>query len=217
MMNGTKNKRTVKGFTIVEMVVVVAIIIILLGVLAPSMMAYYRSSRLKSANADAKMVYNAAQTEVMHYMNKDRVSTDKSGFANNVWIAYQPNVGGKFSDLPAVNAASLKSTTDASGGAIASACNQTIASVNHTVAGASDVCWAVYVNNYIVKSSVSAANTSTNYVGFYSANKQQATETSSSAYRNCYLQVLTSAFTNGYQKVDPTKSAGKSAGKSASN
>lgn len=196
MMNGSMNKQTVKGFTIIEMIVVIAIIGILLGVLAPSMMTYYRNSRLRAANANAKMVYNAAQTEVMRYANQDRVEKDaakKSGFASNVWMAYSPGSGNRYLSGPS-EAGSLVDTTD--GSVTAGKCNETIARVNLQVSGAADVCWAVYVNNYIVKASVSADNMSTNYVGFYSANKQQADEPSSSSYSTSYMSLLDSVSDN---------------------
>ena len=89
-MKTNRDTYRVKGFTIVEMVVVVAIIGILLGVLAPSMMAYIQKARVQAANANAKMVYNAAQTEVQKYINKDRASTFKSGFEGDLNLVYFP-------------------------------------------------------------------------------------------------------------------------------
>ncbi|MBQ9696680.1 MAG: type II secretion system protein, partial [Oscillospiraceae bacterium] len=57
-------RRSVKGFTLTELIVVIAIIGLLLAVLMPTMSGYYWKSRVRSANANAKMVYNAMQTEV---------------------------------------------------------------------------------------------------------------------------------------------------------
>ena len=191
MMNDSKSKKTVKGFTIVEMVVVMAIIGILLGILTPSLLTYYRNSRLKSANADAKMIYNAVQTEIMKYMNMDRVNTEQSGFAGSVWMGYQPGSGNGFStDSSTPSSLTAIASAEEDKKTTAGACNTVINNVNHAVSGASDVCWAVYVNNYIVKAGVSSAQATSKYVGYYSANKQQASDRASASYQNTYLATL---------------------------
>lgn len=51
-----KNNR---GFTLVELVVVIAIIGVLAAILVPSMLNYVKKARLKSANTNAKTAYNA--------------------------------------------------------------------------------------------------------------------------------------------------------------
>lgn len=52
-------KSNKKGFTLVELVVVIAIIGVLAAILVPSMMGYVKKSRLKTANSNAKTAYNS--------------------------------------------------------------------------------------------------------------------------------------------------------------
>ena len=58
----TKNK---KGFTLVEMIVVVAIIAVLAAIIVPTITDYYRRSRVASANATASEIRNHIQYFLM--------------------------------------------------------------------------------------------------------------------------------------------------------
>jgi prepilin-type N-terminal cleavage/methylation domain-containing protein len=86
-----KRFRKLKGFTLMELIVVLAIIGVLAAILAPSMMSYYRSSRIKDENNNARMVYNGAQTQLQRFEVLDRTAPDESPFSGLLIVEYNRN------------------------------------------------------------------------------------------------------------------------------
>lgn len=78
------NKRNKKGFTLVELVVVIAIIGVLAAILIPTMLNYVKKSRMRTANANAKVLFNTAKTSATGYVAEGHVAHDIS-------VAGKPN------------------------------------------------------------------------------------------------------------------------------
>ncbi|MDE5791937.1 MAG: prepilin-type N-terminal cleavage/methylation domain-containing protein [Oscillospiraceae bacterium] len=171
-----KQNSRVKGFTLIELIIVIAIITVLAGILAPTMSTYYTKSRIKAANSNAKMVYNAAQTAVQKYISRDRtaLATERSPFNGFVLISY---------DGRAVTVSHKESYSDVYTTAVSGSVYWDVAdAVNNTVSNAENISWTVCLNNYIVQGCVAADNRTTNLVGYYSANRTFASERSSGDY-----------------------------------
>lgn len=63
-----------KGFSLVELIVIVAIMAILAGALAPALIKYITKSRMATLESDAESIYNAANLTIIEYFSEGRVS-----------------------------------------------------------------------------------------------------------------------------------------------
>lgn len=84
------NKQKLKGFTLLELVIVIAIIAILSAIIVPNMSDYIRTNHIISANDQAQQVFNAAQEYLVSEQLKGRKSSDiaDDGLGNVPDICY---------------------------------------------------------------------------------------------------------------------------------
>ena len=75
-----------KGFTLVELIVVIAIFGILMAIVIPSWGYFMRRSRERTANAKAKVVFNAAQTEFTRIAQKERHALTVTGDTMELYL-----------------------------------------------------------------------------------------------------------------------------------
>jgi len=80
--------KKVKGFTLIELIVVIAIIGVLAAILVPSMLGYVKKSKIQGANSTAASIYkavNSALTE-LDEMDETYDPAGASPAAGGVWV-----------------------------------------------------------------------------------------------------------------------------------
>ena len=71
-----KTRKNVKGFTLVELIVVIAIIAVLAAILVPSLLGYVKKSKVSAMNANAKDLFDAANTALIEMDSESAATAD---------------------------------------------------------------------------------------------------------------------------------------------
>lgn len=92
-----------KGFTLIELIVVIAIIGVLAAILVPTMLGYVTKSRCSSSNANAKSFYNAINSALVDLDSEGKdISTIAPGTSLDTTL--QPKVNNYFADYKKLSA-----------------------------------------------------------------------------------------------------------------
>lgn len=199
----TTLREKLRGFTILELIVVIAIVSVLLGVLVPSMRSYFIRSRLNTANSNAKVLFNSLQTICMEYELADR-SAESSVFyggadTNGDGRTEATTTGWIFlcSQESVQNRADYGNITQIAvstpySGQLNLVNENTPSSLRNRVVRlfeeSGEMYWAAYIRDYQVKTVWCAATGSTDYIGAYPVKKTEPSDHGMDEYGSGGLQ-----------------------------
>lgn len=147
-----------KGFTLTELIIVLAIIAILSAIIFPSWSYIMGRARMKAQNNNSKVIFNAAQTAAIKLNFQERkVDKEEDKFmGSGDFILYWD--GGIAYAAKSTDPADLATSTEAT--ALAT-------QINNIFSGADETVYKIYINDYTVTAVISGRNDNDRYPGSY--------------------------------------------------
>ncbi len=177
MSQNERKSARLKGFTLIELIVVIAIIGILTALLVPTMNGYIKRSRLNTANSNAKVVFNSIQTVCQELQFKERGKKTTTFYGQNAAeeaitegaILIYANEGDVERVWVAAGASSVLAEDAAKIAELDDKDTKTalMQRIDRLFSDNSEVAWAVYIQNYQVRAAFCADSAGTGYVGSY--------------------------------------------------
>ncbi len=149
------NKK-LKGFTLTELIVVIAIIGILSAIIIPSYMSWIANSKVRKQNNNAKVIFNAAQTVVQEYSFKERTMDDSD-----------KNIGSGTFDFYWDKDTGPSATGSASKVSDTTFINEFAHQVNRIYGDQEYTTYRISVDDYMVKSVVASSGNTNRHKGSY--------------------------------------------------
>ena len=171
-MNTSKQQEkrsTLRGFTLIEMVIVIAIIAILLTVFVPAITGYMTRSRLNAANSNAKVLFNSAQTICQEFEFTDRSAAESALYGANSTgrlIIYSPEFSSAMTVTP-FNADFGTDTTQPGARLNQDTSSSFRGRLGRLFLENSEICWLLVIQDYQVRAAFCATTSSTDYIGAY--------------------------------------------------
>ncbi len=170
-----------KGFTLIEMTIVMGIIGILLAVFVPTIGGYITNSKLNAANANARVLFNAAQTVCQEFEFLDRNGTsgefygtlsDRADMDGSLFICVENGTiqslavrAGSFTNdelTEILSGFGTNATTNPDG-----VNSSFIGRMNRLVDSFDEMCWTIYIEDYKVRGVFAAKDLDSEFIGSY--------------------------------------------------
>ncbi|MBE6861602.1 MAG: type II secretion system protein [Ruminococcus sp.] len=159
-------KKTAKGFTLIELIIVMAIIGILTAILVPAWMNYITDARIKTQTNNAKVIFNAAQTAATKQMFRERNLGETDMSDGDFYYYWDGATGSTLDSTYAVVGSADAEFNERIGNEIASV----FSDYDNTV-------YKIWIQNYVVQSVVCASSDNSPYKGVHPAPKLDDRET----------------------------------------